>query len=75
LRSATKAVFTAFHRAESSRNRSTGGTALGLAIALGIIERQHGATIEIADASTGGARLRVRMPCETSAAAVRIRAL
>ncbi len=36
-----EAVFRAFHRAESSRNRSTGGTGLGLAIAHSIIERQH----------------------------------
>jgi two-component system, OmpR family, sensor kinase len=60
-------VFTAFHRAESSRNRSTGGTGLGLAIALGIIERQHGGSIEIADSPGGGARLTIRVPCETVA--------
>ena len=63
-----QAVFTAFHRAEASRNRSTGGTGLGLAIALGIIERQHSGSIEIADAPGGGARLTVRVPCKTSAA-------
>ena len=57
-----RAVFTAFHRTESSRNRATGGTGLGLAIALGIIERQHGGTIEIADAPSGGARLIIRVP-------------
>src|SRR6201999_1854015 len=33
-----RAVFTAFHRAESSRSRATGGTGLGLAIAQGIVE-------------------------------------
>jgi two-component system, OmpR family, osmolarity sensor histidine kinase EnvZ len=59
-----RAVFTAFHRAEASRNRATGGTGLGLAIALGIIERQHGGTIEIADAPNGGARLRILIPAE-----------
>jgi len=64
-----QAVFTAFHRAESSRNRSTGGTGLGLAIALEIIERQHGGSIEIADAPGGGARLTIRVPCETAASA------
>lgn len=57
-----RAVFTAFHRTESSRNRATGGTGLGLAIALGIIERQHGGTIEIADAPSSGARLIIRVP-------------
>jgi len=69
-----QAVFTAFHRAESSRNRSTGGTGLGLAIAFGIIERQHGGSIEIAEAPTGGARLKISVPCDaTSAAWVRNR--
>jgi two-component system, OmpR family, osmolarity sensor histidine kinase EnvZ len=62
-----RAVFTAFHRTESSRNRSTGGTGLGLAIALGIIERQHGGSIEIADAPSGGARLRILLPRDTAA--------
>jgi two-component system osmolarity sensor histidine kinase EnvZ len=59
-----QAVFTAFHRAESSRNRATGGTGLGLAIASGIIERQHGGRIEIADAPGGGARLKISLPCD-----------
>jgi signal transduction histidine kinase len=59
-----RAVFTAFHRGESSRNRSTGGTGLGLAIALGIIERQHGGLIEIDDAPSGGARVRIWLPGE-----------
>jgi two-component system, OmpR family, osmolarity sensor histidine kinase EnvZ len=57
-----QAVFTAFHRAEASRNRATGGTGLGLAIALGIIERQHGGSIDIEDAPGGGARLRISVP-------------
>jgi two-component system osmolarity sensor histidine kinase EnvZ len=60
-----RAVFTAFHRTESSRNRSTGGTGLGVAIALGIIERQHGGSIEIADAPGGGARLRILCPAKS----------
>jgi two-component system, OmpR family, osmolarity sensor histidine kinase EnvZ len=57
-----RAVFTAFHRPESSRSRTTGGTGLGLAIAQGIVERQHGGSIEIADAPTGGARLVISLP-------------
>jgi two-component system, OmpR family, osmolarity sensor histidine kinase EnvZ len=57
-----EAVFRAFHRAESSRNRSTGGTGLGLAIALGIIERQHHGSIEVASAPGGGARVTLRLP-------------
>jgi two-component system osmolarity sensor histidine kinase EnvZ len=59
-----QAVFTAFHRGESSRNRSTGGTGLGLAIAFGIVERQHGGSIEIADAPGGGARLKISVPSQ-----------
>ena len=57
-----EAVFRAFHRAESSRNRSTGGTGLGLAIAHSIIERQHGGGIEVDTAPGGGARFRIRLP-------------
>jgi len=57
-----QAVFKAFHRAEASRSRSTGGTGLGLAIAHGIIERQHGGGIDIADAPGGGARVSVYLP-------------
>jgi hypothetical protein len=38
---AREAVLSAFHRAASSRYR-TGGTRLGLGIALGVIEQQHG---------------------------------
>jgi signal transduction histidine kinase len=57
-----EAVFRAFHRAESSRNRSTGGTGLGLAIALNIVERQHHGSIVIASAPGGGARFRIRLP-------------
>jgi two-component system osmolarity sensor histidine kinase EnvZ len=57
-----EAVFRAFHRAESSRNRSTGGTGLGLAIALSIVERQHHGSIVIDSAPGGGARFRIRLP-------------
>ena len=64
-----QAVFTAFHRAESSRNRATGGTGLGLAIAHGIIERQHRGRIEITDAPGGGARLKISIPCDERPAA------
>jgi two-component system, OmpR family, osmolarity sensor histidine kinase EnvZ len=62
-----QAVFKAFHRAESSRSRSTGGTGLGLAIAHGIIERQHGGGIDITDAPGGGARVSVYLPTTKAA--------
>jgi signal transduction histidine kinase len=48
-----EAVFRTFHRAESSRNRSTGRSGLGPAVALSIIERQHHSGIEI-DAHPAG---------------------
>jgi signal transduction histidine kinase len=67
-----RAVFTAFHRGESSRSRSTGGTGLGLAITLGIIERQHGGLIEIDDAPSGGARVRIWLPGEIDKSVGRI---
>lgn len=57
-----EAVFKAFHRADSSRSRSTGGTGLGLAIAHGIIERQHSGSIGIADAPGGGTRIWIHLP-------------
>ena len=57
-----QAVFKAFHRGETSRSRSTGGTGLGLAIAHGIVERQHGGSIDISDAPGGGARVSVYLP-------------
>jgi two-component system, OmpR family, osmolarity sensor histidine kinase EnvZ len=57
-----EAVFRAFHRGETSRNRSTGGTGLGLAIAHSIIERQHQGSIDIDNAPGGGARFIVRLP-------------
>jgi two-component system, OmpR family, osmolarity sensor histidine kinase EnvZ len=57
-----EAVFRAFHRAESSRNRSTGGTGLGLAIAHNIIERQHQGGIDIDSAPGGGARFTISLP-------------
>jgi two-component system osmolarity sensor histidine kinase EnvZ len=63
-----EAVFKAFHRSETSRNRSTGGTGLGLAIAHGIIERQHGGSIEITDAPGAGARVKACLPILRSAA-------
>jgi signal transduction histidine kinase len=61
-----KSVFRAFQRGEASRNRATGGTGLGLAIAQGIIERQHGGSIEIGDSPGGGARVTIRLHRQTA---------
>jgi two-component system osmolarity sensor histidine kinase EnvZ len=61
-----KSIFRAFQRGEASRSRATGGTGLGLAIAQGIIERQHGGSIEIGDAPAGGARVTIRLHRQTA---------
>lgn len=54
-------AFEPFYRAESSRNRATGGIGLGLAIARMAAER-HGGTVELADRAEGGLCARVRLP-------------
>ncbi len=54
-------VFTPFVRLEGSRNRSTGGVGLGLAIARTII-RGHGGDILLLDRPGGGLRVEVRLP-------------
>jgi signal transduction histidine kinase len=54
-------VLQPFVRLEDSRNRSTGGAGLGLAIARSLVEA-HGGTISINDSPSGGARLTVRLP-------------
>jgi len=46
-------VFEPFYRLESSRNRSSGGTGLGLTIARNIAE-QHGASLSLANHASGG---------------------
>ncbi|MDU6749952.1 MAG: ATP-binding protein, partial [Bradyrhizobium sp.] len=49
-----------FTRMDMSRNRSTGGAGLGLAVVRTLVEA-HGGSIEIADAPRG-ARIIVRLP-------------
>ena len=56
-----EAVFAPFRRGEASRNRETGGSGLGLAVARGIVE-QHGGAISVADAPGGGARFTISLP-------------
>jgi signal transduction histidine kinase len=55
------AVFQPFYRVESSRNRHTGGTGLGLYIARDLIARQGG-TVSLANRSEGGLRATVFVP-------------
>ncbi|NOZ32764.1 MAG: HAMP domain-containing protein [Alphaproteobacteria bacterium] len=57
-------VFQPFRRLESSRNRETGGTGLGLAVARTIV-RAHGGDITITNRSEGGLRVILRLPRPT----------
>jgi signal transduction histidine kinase len=54
-------VFEPFHRLESSRNRETGGSGLGLSIARNIL-RAHGGDILLANRPGGGLRVSVMLP-------------
>ncbi len=54
-------VFEPFRRLETSRNRETGGSGLGLSIARNII-RAHGGDILLSNLSGGGLRARVTLP-------------
>jgi len=56
-----QAMLEPFNRLETSRNRSTGGAGLGLAVVRSLVEA-HGGTIEIAAAPSGGARVIVELP-------------
>jgi len=54
-------VFQPFHRAETSRNRETGGSGLGLPIARNIL-RAHGGDVHLANRAGGGVRATVVLP-------------
>jgi signal transduction histidine kinase len=54
-------VFAPFYRLERSRNRATGGSGLGLAVARSII-RAHGGDITLANRPDGGLVARVGLP-------------
>ncbi|TCT04253.1 ATP-binding protein [Aquabacter spiritensis] len=60
-------VFEPFVRLETSRNRDSGGTGLGLTIVKQILDI-HGGAVEIADRPGGGACVLVRLPIETGPA-------
>ncbi len=54
-------VFEPFHRLESSRNRETGGTGLGLPIARNIL-RAHGGDVVLSNRPSGGVKAAVTLP-------------
>lgn len=54
-------VFRPFYRLETSRNRETGGSGLGLAVARSIA-RRHGGDIVLEDAEGGGLTVRLSLP-------------
>ena len=56
-----KRVFFAFTRLDRSRDRSTGGYGLGLAIVRQVLE-QHGGTVTAGESPQGGARFTLRWP-------------
>ncbi len=56
-----QAVFEPFRRLETSRNRGTGGSGLGLTIARRAVE-QHGGTLNLANRQGGGLLASTRLP-------------
>jgi hypothetical protein len=54
-------VFEPFYRLESSRSRETGGSGLGLSIAMSILEA-HGGNITLANRRGGGLRASIQLP-------------
>ncbi|HKS70989.1 MAG TPA: HAMP domain-containing sensor histidine kinase [Ktedonobacterales bacterium] len=55
-------IFDPLYRGDASRNRSTGGAGLGLAIARRIL-RSHGGELTAANRPGGGAELTATLPC------------
>lgn len=56
-------AFEPFYRAESSRNRATGGMGLGLAIVDSAVQA-HGGTVHLVNLSSGGLCARVSLPIQ-----------
>nr|WP_245690644.1 HAMP domain-containing sensor histidine kinase [Actinomyces ruminicola] len=54
-------VFQRFYRADTSRNRETGGSGLGLSIVSAIIAR-HGGTVRMDQTPGGGATVHIELP-------------
>jgi two-component system OmpR family sensor kinase len=58
-------AFEPFFRSDPSRDRTTGGAGLGLAI-VAAIAKAHGGSVEVAETNGGGATFRVLLPAEAS---------
>lgn len=58
---AEERAFDRFWRAEESRNRTTGGSGLGLSVVKAIVDA-HGGTASISNHAGGGARFEMRLP-------------
>ncbi|WP_248711089.1 ATP-binding protein [Sediminicoccus sp. KRV36] len=56
-----QAVFEPFRRLETSRDRGTGGSGLGLTIARRAVE-QHGGTLQLSNRPGGGLLASVHLP-------------
>lgn len=57
-------LFERFYRAESSRNRASGGSGLGLTICQNIVDA-HGGTIHASHSPYGGIRVTVELPLDS----------
>jgi two-component system OmpR family sensor kinase len=57
----TERAFEPFYRSDSSRDRTTGGAGLGLAI-VAAIAKAHGGNVEVGETPGGGATFRVLIP-------------
>ena len=60
-------VFEPFYRVETSRNRATGGTGLGLGIARNIA-RAHGGDLQLRNRPEGGLEAALSLPRRTPGA-------
>lgn len=57
-------VFERLYRADSSRNRTTGGAGLGLSICKNIVAAHEG-TIKTSNSTLGGLAVTISLPCQT----------